>query len=51
VPAAYQSNEHETGRFEIYVRPFPGPGPRRVVSGQFGGVGPVWLPMVERCCS
>ena len=41
---AYQTNEDETGRFEIYVRPFPGPGPRRVVSGQFGGVGPVWAP-------
>jgi Tol biopolymer transport system component len=36
---AYVSNE--SGRFEIYVRPFPGPGPRRQVSAG-GGTSPVW---------
>ncbi len=36
---AYQSNEGE--RFEVYVRPFPGPGPRTVVSSD-GGSEPVW---------
>jgi Tol biopolymer transport system component len=36
---AYLSDE--TGRFEIYVRPFPGPGkPLRV--SQSGGTGPRW---------
>jgi Tol biopolymer transport system component len=36
---AYQSDE--TGQYEIYVRPFPGPGePTRVSLG--GGVTPVW---------
>jgi len=36
---AYASNE--SGRFEVYVRPFPGPGPRRQVS-LGGGTSPVW---------
>ena len=36
---AYVSNE--SGRFEVYVRPFPGPGLRRQVSAG-GGTGPVW---------
>ena len=36
---AYQSDER--GRFEIYVRPFPGPGPRVQVSNA-GGTEPVW---------
>jgi eukaryotic-like serine/threonine-protein kinase len=36
---AYQSNE--TGRFEIYVRPFPGSGARVQVSAN-GGTEPLW---------
>jgi serine/threonine-protein kinase len=36
---AYQSNE--SGRFEIYVRPFPENGARRQVSNQ-GGAEPIW---------
>ena len=36
---AYQSNE--SGRFEIFVRPFPGSGARTVVSDA-GGTEPVW---------
>jgi serine/threonine-protein kinase len=36
---AYQSNE--SGRFEIYVRPFPGAGSRVQVSNE-GGTEPVW---------
>ena len=36
---AYQSDER--GRFEMYVRPFPGPGARVQVSNQ-GGAEPVW---------
>jgi Tol biopolymer transport system component len=36
---AYQSNE--SGRFEVYVRPFPSAGPRVPVSNQ-GGAEPVW---------
>jgi Tol biopolymer transport system component len=36
---AYQSNE--TGRFEIYVRPFPGPGQQFPISTA-GGVYPRW---------
>ena len=32
---AYQSNA--TGRFEVYVKPFPGPGPESRVSGSGGG--------------
>jgi Tol biopolymer transport system component len=36
---AYQSNE--TGRAEIYVQPFPGPGPKSKVSSG-GGVIPEW---------
>jgi serine/threonine-protein kinase len=35
----YQSNE--TGRFEIYVRPFPANGPRTPVSDN-GGTEPLW---------
>jgi eukaryotic-like serine/threonine-protein kinase len=36
---AYLSDE--TGRFEVYVRPFPGSGPRAQVSTG-GGTEPVW---------
>lgn len=36
---AYQSNE--SGRFQIYVRPFPGSGARVQVSDQ-GGTEPIW---------
>ncbi|TDI44179.1 MAG: hypothetical protein E2P02_09985, partial [Acidobacteria bacterium] len=36
---AYSSNE--SGRFQIYVQPFPGPGSRTQVSGE-GGSWPVW---------
>ena len=36
---AYQNNE--TGRFEIYVRPFPGNGARATVSDS-GGTEPLW---------
>jgi Tol biopolymer transport system component len=36
---AYQSNESD--RMEVYVRPFPGPGPKRQVSAS-GGVVPHW---------
>ena len=36
---AYASNE--SGDFEVYVQPFPGPGPRRLVSAGGGRV-PVW---------
>ena len=36
---AYQSNE--SGRFEIYVRPFPGPGGQWQISTQ-GGTSPRW---------
>ncbi len=36
---AYQSNE--TGRFEVYVRPFPGPGAKRQISND-GGAHPTW---------
>jgi serine/threonine-protein kinase len=36
---AYTSNE--SGRDEVYVRPFPGPGPARQVSAD-GGSAPVW---------
>jgi serine/threonine-protein kinase len=39
---AYQSNE--SGLWQIYVTPFPGPGPRRQVSID-GGMGPVWNPL------
>jgi len=38
---AFESDE--TGRFEIYVQPFPGPGPKRVVSIG-GGLQPTWRP-------
>jgi serine/threonine-protein kinase len=38
---AYTSDE--TGRFEVYVRPFPGPGPKWQVSNE-GGTEPVWSP-------
>jgi Tol biopolymer transport system component len=31
---AYQSNE--SGRFEIYAQPFPGPGPRQLISTHGG---------------
>jgi serine/threonine-protein kinase len=36
---AYVSDE--SGRFEVYVRPFPGPGPKRLVSNG-GGTEPRW---------
>jgi Tol biopolymer transport system component len=36
---AYQSNE--TGQDEIFVQPFPGPGPKVQVSTG-GGIGPIW---------
>jgi len=36
---AYQSNE--SGQNEVYVRPFPGPGGRTVIS-RGGGGGPIW---------
>lgn len=36
---AYQSNE--TGRWEIYLQPYPGPGERRTVSIR-GGMWPFW---------
>jgi serine/threonine-protein kinase len=38
---AYQSNE--SGRYEIYVRPYPGPGGRWQVSLE-GGTEPKWSP-------
>ena len=36
---AYSSNE--SGRFEVYVRPFPGPGGRWLISTS-GGIFPTW---------
>jgi hypothetical protein len=36
---AYASNE--SGRNEVYVQPYPGPGPRKQVSVT-GGTGPAW---------
>jgi hypothetical protein len=36
---AYQSDE--SGRYEIYVRPFPGPGPKQPISAE-GGKEPAW---------
>jgi serine/threonine-protein kinase len=36
---AYESNE--SGQFEVYVRPFPGPGGKMQISTQ-GGIEPVW---------
>jgi serine/threonine-protein kinase len=36
---AYVSDE--SGQFEVYVRPFPGPGPKRLVSND-GGTEPHW---------
>jgi serine/threonine-protein kinase len=38
---AYSSNE--SGRLQVYVRPFPGPGTRTQVSTE-GGYAPVWSP-------
>jgi eukaryotic-like serine/threonine-protein kinase len=38
---AYASNE--SGRFEIYVRPYPGPGGKWQISAE-GGTEPVWNP-------
>jgi dipeptidyl aminopeptidase/acylaminoacyl peptidase len=38
---AYQSDE--TGRFEIYVKPFAGPGRKETISTE-GGTCPVWAP-------
>jgi serine/threonine-protein kinase len=37
---AYQSNE--SGRPEVYVRPFPGPGGKWQISTQSGGAYPIW---------
>jgi serine/threonine-protein kinase len=34
-------NSHQSGRAEVYVQPYPGPGPRLQVSTQGGG-NPVW---------
>jgi serine/threonine-protein kinase len=39
---AYRSSE--SGRPEVYVRPFPGPGRKARISGQEGGFGPRWSP-------
>jgi dipeptidyl aminopeptidase/acylaminoacyl peptidase len=36
---AYQSNE--SGQYEVYVQPFPGPGAKRPISVN-GGVSPMW---------
>ena len=36
---AYASDE--SGRTEVYVQPYPGPGPRQQVSAN-GGTGPAW---------
>src|SRR5262249_6912754 len=36
---AYISNE--SGRYEVYVKPFPGPGPRLPISTD-GGIEPLW---------
>jgi serine/threonine-protein kinase len=36
---AYSTNE--TGRYEVYVRPYPGPGPSTLVSNS-GGLAPAW---------
>ncbi len=38
---AYQSDE--SGRFEIYLRPYPGPDPKKQISID-GGWGPLWNP-------
>ncbi len=38
---AYTSNE--SGRFEVYVRPYPGPEPATLISGD-GGSDPAWSP-------
>jgi len=38
---AYESDR--SGAFEIYVRPYPGPGPEATISTQ-GGLEPVWAP-------
>jgi Tol biopolymer transport system component len=38
---AYMSNE--SGRFEVYVQPFPGPGGKWQISND-GGMSPVWAP-------
>ena len=42
---AYQSNE--SGLFEIYVRPFPGPGGKWQISTA-GGVLPTWVPKTSQ---
>jgi Tol biopolymer transport system component len=43
---AYQSDE--SGRYEIYARPFPGPGGQWQVSTA-GGKDPRWRPDGRRC--
>ena len=40
---AYPSDESESGRQEIYVRPYPGPGAKWQISTE-GGTEPVWNP-------
>jgi hypothetical protein len=40
---AYPSDESESGRQEIYVRPYPGPGAKWPISTE-GGTEPVWNP-------
>ena len=40
---AYVSDESESGRWEIYVRPYPGPGAKWRISTE-GGTEPVWNP-------
>ena len=42
---AYQAND--TGRFEVYVRPFPGPGGKWLISTD-GGTTPTWSPNAPR---
>ena len=43
---AYVSDE--SGRWEIYVQPYPGPGGKWQISTE-GGTEPVWNPMGESC--
>jgi len=38
---AYRSDQ--SGRGEVYVRPYPGPGPARLISDD-GGISPAWSP-------
>jgi hypothetical protein len=43
---AYMSNE--SGRYEIYVQPYPGPGGEWQISTE-GGAEPVWDPNGGNC--